>query len=435
MNVDPETLRTRYEPETHPVPELAGLALSAATAGGTVEVLTRAFFSSYDDDHRHYFSQILSQLPGLHDPTLNQALVVIRENTAYVYKLFPLSMNALAKTPVRPGRAVFQNQIVEVTEVRFRDSVFEPDIRNGDKLVWLFRIGWSFGLYFDFSGEMRTADLWETLGQCYKSIDSHSLYSFLSHSGNPERLIERGWFPFIQLSPEEFRQLKHGIETPSEMDVIEKSIVGAFTADRIDEIASHWWADPAFSKKREIISAGLRAYSDGNDDQTINCIKNLFSEVEGILRLHYDRELGTRPTTANLKDYLKARAVQAFPHAASLAFSQSLLRVPQRLRLPVVRPPGRYRPAFPPLGRAWRRRPREIHQDARAPTDPKPGPDLLLHEERTRPGTARVNASPATTPGHGDAATRHHCAPPGTLAQVVRLPTITSCDFARLIPT
>ena len=112
-----------YEPETHPAPELAGLALSAAPAGGTVEVLTRAFFSSYDDDHHHYFSQILSQFPGLNDPSLDQVLVVIRENTAYVHKLFPLSINALTKTPIRPGRAVFQNQIVEVTEVRFRDSV------------------------------------------------------------------------------------------------------------------------------------------------------------------------------------------------------------------------------------------------------------------------------------------------------------------------
>ena len=320
MTVDLDALRARYEPETHPVPELAGLALRSATAGETVDVLTRAFFSSYDDDHRHYFSEVLGQLPGLNHPSLDHALVVIRENTAYVHKLFPLTTKIIVKTPIRPNRAVFQNQIVDVTEVRFKDSVFEPDIRNGDKLVWLFRIGWSFGLYFDFSGEMRTDELWETLGHCYKSIDSHSLYSFLSRSGNPERLIERGWFPFIQLSPEEFRQLKHGIESPSEMDVIEESIVRAFTADRIDEIASHWWTDPVFSQKRKIILAGLRAYNDGNDDQTINCIKNLFSEVEGILRLHYDREFGTPPTTADLKDYLKARAVQAFPHAASLAF-------------------------------------------------------------------------------------------------------------------
>lgn len=320
MTVDLDALRARYEPETHRVPELAGLALSATRGSGTVEVLTRAFFSSYDDDHRHYFSEVLGQLPGLKDPSPDRVLVVIRQNTAYVHTLFPMTTTIIAKTPIQANRAVFKSQVVDVTEIRFKDSVFAPDIRDGDKLVWLFRIGWSFGLYFDLSGEMRTAELWETLGYCYKSIDSHSLYSFLSRSGNPERLIERGWFPFIQLSPTEFGQLKRGIETPSEMDVIEEGIVRAFTADRIDEITSHWWTDPVFSEKREIISAGLRAYKDGNADQTINCIKNLFSEVEGILRLQHHRDFGTHPTTADLKDYLKARAVQAFPHAASLAF-------------------------------------------------------------------------------------------------------------------
>ena len=104
------------------------------------------------------------------------------------------------------------------------------------------------------------------------------------------------------------------------MGVMEEGIVGAFTEGRIDKFASLWWANPVFDEKKQIISAGLKAFSAGSDDQAINCIKNLFSEVEGILRLHYHRDYGTPPTTADLKDYLKARAVQAFPHAASLAF-------------------------------------------------------------------------------------------------------------------
>ena len=319
MSLDLDDLRAQYDPEVHTVPPLVGLAVSPVKAGRSVKTLIRAFFSSYDDDHRHYFSQILGQFPALdHHP--DRALIVIREDTAYIHNHFPLSTTVIPKSPIPAHRFVFRNQIVEVTEVHFRDSVFEPDIRNGDKLVWLFRLGWSFGLYFDFSGDMRTVDLWGTLGQCYRSIDAHSTYSFLSRQDNVHRMIERGWFPFIQLSPDELRQLKHGIESESGMDAVEDAILGAFTPERIDDIASHWWNDPVYQKKRGIISAGLKAYNDGSDGQTINSIKNLSSEVEGILRMHYDREFSENPSTMDLKNYLKKRALQAFPHAASLAF-------------------------------------------------------------------------------------------------------------------
>ena len=55
----------RYEPEIREVAELAGISLNVARKGEMVKVLQRAFFSSYDDDHRHYFGQILGQFSGI----------------------------------------------------------------------------------------------------------------------------------------------------------------------------------------------------------------------------------------------------------------------------------------------------------------------------------------------------------------------------------
>ena len=319
MEIDLDTFRSRYEPDIVQVGDLLGLSLNAARKGESVKVLQRAFFSSYDDDHRHGFRQILSQFP-LTEALPNQLLIVIRDGEARIHNWYPLSLNIRPKVAIQAGRFVFEDQILDIEEVRFKDDVFEPDIRDGDKIVWLFRVDWSFGLYFDFSGESTTLELWKTLGQCYRIMHFHAVYAFFNDPVNPERLIDRGWFPFIQFSTDEFRQLRYGTNHPSELDTVEENIVRAFTAERIVHIAESWWNNPAFRDKKEIIAAGLNAYNQGSDEQVINCIKNLVSEAEGIVRLHFHRYVGRRPTTRELMRYVSDRGKETFSSSGSLAF-------------------------------------------------------------------------------------------------------------------
>ena len=315
-------MASRYEPEIERVPDLSGLSLNAARRGENVRVLQRAFLSSYDDDHRHYFGQILGQFAGVTATLANDVLIVIRGQEARIYRTFPLMLNIRPKVAIQPGRAVFQDEILDIEEVRFRDAVYEVDIRDRDKLVWLFRVDWSFGLYFDFSGQSTIPELWKILGECYRAMHFHAVYAFFSDPANPERLIDRGWFPFIQLSTNEFRQLRHGISEPSELDAIEDRIVEAFTTERIDRVTGRWWTNPAFRDKKEIITAGLNAYKENNDEKMINCIKNLMSETEGIVQLHFHRNLGRSPTTRELMEYVSDRGKEAFPTSGSLAFPE-----------------------------------------------------------------------------------------------------------------
>ena len=234
----------RYEPEIHEVAELAGISLNVARKGEMVKVLQSAFFSSYDDDHQHYFGQILGQFSSLGSTLSNDLLIVIRNKQARVHTSFPLTVKIRSKGTIQRGSAVFKDQILDIEEVRFRDDFFEADIRDGDKIVWLFRVDWSFGLYFDLSGKSSTRELWKTLGQCYRSMHFHAVYAFFVDSTNPERLIDRGWFPFIQFSANEFSQLRYGIGDPSELDTVEAHIVQAFSADRIDQFSEGWWTNP-----------------------------------------------------------------------------------------------------------------------------------------------------------------------------------------------
>ena len=321
MEDDEGTETTDYDPEIQEVADLAGLSLNMARQGETVKVLQKGFFSSYDDDHRHYFGQILGHFPGL-TSTPNNLLIVIRGNKARIHKAVPVTLKIRPKGAIRQGSAVHQDQVLDIEEVRFRDGFFEADIRDGDKIVWLFRVDWSFGLFFDFSGRSTTHELWKTLGQCFREMHFHAVYAFFDDASNPERLIDRGWFPFIQLSNEEFRQLRYGIGQPAELDAVEEQIVGAFGTERIDDLSEGWWTNPAFRDKKVIIHAGLNAYKEGSREQVINCIKNLFSEAEGIVRLHFHRNMGTKPTTSELMAYVSARGKEAYPSSGSLAFPE-----------------------------------------------------------------------------------------------------------------
>ena len=276
-------LRARYEPAVEQVGDIAGIAQQPAREGETVKVLQRAFLSSYDDEHRHYFDQVLGQFPSV-GRMPNNLLIVIRCNEARVHTEFPVSLRIRPKVPIKKHRFVFQSQILDIEEVRFSDSIFEADVRDGDKIVWLFRMDWSFGLYFDFTGELTTVELWKRLGECFRAMSFHATYSFFADPANQARLMDRGWFPFIQFSTEEFRQLRHGVYNAGDLPIVEEQIVHGFTDERIDRIAESWWANHAYREKKAIILAGLNAYKGGSEDQIITCIKTLISEVEGIVR-------------------------------------------------------------------------------------------------------------------------------------------------------
>ena len=72
-----------------------------------------------------------------------------------------------------------------------------------------------------------------------------------------------------------------------------KELVDSFDEPRLDRIVSKWWKQPVFRDKQAIIEAAIKAYKQGDETGFINCIKNLSTEVEGILRIAYRTEIGT----------------------------------------------------------------------------------------------------------------------------------------------
>ena len=321
MNLNVEDLRTVYQPEIIDVEELGGLSMNTAKPGEQIQVLRKCFFSSYQTDHRHFFNQILGMFPQFLGQDLNNVLIVIRKNRAHIYRNFPMMMNVMSKVDIPAGAAIFKSQILDIAEVKFEDAFCSIDIQNGDKIVWLFRIDWSFGLYFDFSEKLEIPQLWQELALCYRRMEFHALYSFLSSKSNFASVVERGWFPFVQIVGKEFDQLMFGINSPREVGHVEERILDAFTATRLAAFTQYWWTNEIFEAKQEILSAGLNAYIRGEPDDIVHCIKNLVSEIEGIIRLDYHDMRRRPPNTKELKEHMADRAKTKFPHSESLGFS------------------------------------------------------------------------------------------------------------------
>lgn len=317
-----EDIKTSYEPLIKDVGDLAGLSISSADKGEQVQVLQKYFFTSYDDDHRHFFNQILGGVLGPSLTNLNQVLIVIREKKAYIYYNYPMILECRAKGDVKAGSAVFEDQVLEILGVKFRDAIFELNIKDGDKFLWLFRDSWSFGLYFDFSGKMKVDELWGELGTCYRKIKDYSLYSFLSARNHFDSLLARGWFPFAQILGDEFNRLKLSIEhnDTGDITIAENFVIKSFTQERIDKFTEYWWRNAIFQKKRKLLTAGLNAYIRNGDGDIINCIKTLTSEIEGIIRLDYHRTKGEEPSTKELKDYVLVQGQSKFSAPDSRGF-------------------------------------------------------------------------------------------------------------------
>ncbi|HKZ46321.1 MAG TPA: hypothetical protein VJ202_02950, partial [Thermodesulfobacteriota bacterium] len=58
------------------------------------------------------------------------------------------------------------------------------------------------------------------------------------------------------------------------------------------KITEKWWKNKTFSDKKPLLEAGVNAYLQNNQDGFVNCIKNLWTEIEGILRKLYHSETG-----------------------------------------------------------------------------------------------------------------------------------------------
>ena len=208
------------------------------------------------------------------------------------------------------GTQIKHSDIADICELGFPDI----DIQDSDSVVCCLKVGWKFLLYFDFRNPHRqkadVSSIFTVIGDLYRYLSFQEVYDTLESENHFQEMVDAGWFPFVEILGRDYEKLAASYENgrpASDHDV--KGLLEKFDEARVKGMTEKWWEKPLFQKKQGILQAGIDAFLQGTESGYINCIKNLYMEIEGIMQVLYfeDNQEGTR-STQKLLDHLKAVA-------------------------------------------------------------------------------------------------------------------------------
>lgn len=305
------------------VQPLAGFAATDMPPNTFGWILTRAFVCSDDAGFYLYCDQIskLFLTNCFIDNICNYLILIHRDLSADVHIDFPFQAKMITKREPKPGEPIYQSDIADIAELRFPGI----EISENDCVIFCFKKGWKFGLFFDFTPADRKSildfeHLSHDLGSYYRYLSFQELYSIMENKPLFEPMLADGWFPFIQLLGGDFEELAKCYEHKSDFPRNVETFLGRFGKDRIRAFVNRWWGNQIFERKQQILEAGIDAYLLETRAGYITCVKTLYSEIEGIVRIRYVVEKGKDPNFEELINFVKEKAQGKFGPRKSLGF-------------------------------------------------------------------------------------------------------------------
>lgn len=277
------------------VENLVGLAAEHSIGKQKIEVINRGIYISDQPE----FHKIIDQLSGIFlskakVPASNvyHFLVLIHKDLSadlYINE-FKVIAKMRAKRDLEFGEIIGRNDIADISRLKFPDIKIEET----DKVIYCFKVGWKFGLFFDLErkNNLNLDEMEDILGSIYRYLSFQNIYIILETKLLFKEMSEDGWFPFIEIIGTDYDNLVEIYKTKDEFEIRIKVFVDSFNEDRIKKIIKKWWSNNIFKDKQALIKAGIDAYLLDKETGFINCIKTLTSEVEGIIRIHYFKETG-----------------------------------------------------------------------------------------------------------------------------------------------
>lgn len=308
------------------VRRLTGVVAEDIPAGGTGSIQIEGFL--YSDQPEFYkaidqFSNVY--LPRVLVDSVSMFLVIhhVDESVDVHLNEVPTVLEILAKRDVQAGQGVRISDMADIRAMRFQGISFA----SGDNVVFCFKRGWKFGLYYNFRQSLGTEALDRqalelTLGACYKYLAFQEEYSVLEQADLFQTMLVDGWFPFVQLIGAEFRQLAriYRSNTVEERTHGLEDFLARFGSQRVTEISERWWKQRLFAEHRDIIRVGVGGYTAGTSAGYVTCIKTLHSEIDGILRRAYVTETEEPGGYRHCVKLARRKAEGRFSQPMSLGF-------------------------------------------------------------------------------------------------------------------
>ena len=277
------------------VQDITGFSPINVSPGNYFWLLTRSSVTSDEPEFYKYVDQISDTFfnrCGILQNAVYQFLILIHEDLSgelYIND-FPIEIEILAKRDIKALELVTNQDIADIRRLKF------PNIRiaNTDKVIYCFKVGWKFGLFFDLDRQEKldVDATWLALGKLYRELSFQYIYEMYKTGTYFEEMTKDGWFPFIELLGWQYKALSEAYQDRFDFDNRIEAVVGSFNRVAIERITGKWWSNKIFQDKRELLQAGINAFLRSDNEGYINCIKTLLTELEGIIRLQFFRDTG-----------------------------------------------------------------------------------------------------------------------------------------------
>ena len=206
-------------------------------------------------------------------------LILIHQNLSadiYINDL-PIQIKCRSKRTLIENEMISYSDIADIIELRFLGI----DIQESDKVICCLKVGWKFGLYFNFvrnphlvqkeigSSEFEEVELeipnivkmQTQLGKLYRYLAFQYVYQSLESEHLLEKMVADGWFPFVEILGNEYKTLFETYQNEKfTYDDKVKLLLESFNETRLQKITDKWWENPIFLEKQELIQAGIDAF-------------------------------------------------------------------------------------------------------------------------------------------------------------------------------
>ena len=269
-----------------------------------LDQITRIFLSNWMVNEKKSISSI------------KNCLILISNDIAKVYINIPTIAVLISKRSIKKGEALTREDIADIRKIQFKD--IEIELNSG--IVYIFSLNWMKCVYFDHSPMLPKKLKHAKQQESCKEGDLESLFaSFYSYIMFPEvfrlestineKILEKGWFPFIRILGWRFEEIYNNVKNDFDIYNAEMKIVDFFDEKMIHNMIEDWVTKDIFKNHEKIIRTGIERYL---EKDFISAIHVLYPRIEGIMRHIF---LGTteRSSQNNLVDKLTAVAEENNP--------------------------------------------------------------------------------------------------------------------------
>ena len=271
---------------------IGGIAAETIYPGSSGKFLTRCTMTSDEPAFHQFANRLAEQINGAASQSgqpvdirrAHHVLLVLRPDGISDLWVDTAAVNIqiLAKRNMKAGTIVMENDIADIVGIGF------PAVEIGprDGVVCFFWKDWRYGLFFDlrWENDLQVDQMTKILGTLYRRLAYRHLYDMMASEQVLGKLVNAGWFPFVEIIQSDFDQLRSAHDDQCKFKQAEAELLRQFDDARIDKMFDRWITKPHFAPKESILKSAIDAYK-RNDP--VAALKIILSEIEGVLAAAY----------------------------------------------------------------------------------------------------------------------------------------------------